>query len=91
MGGYERLTRSYSTGVRNSGRTWTLEIMTRAIVALKENNEPVNAGFLMNRHTNLYEAIKGMPGGWKKIVEMAGFDPTQESRIHLRGKGYVSS
>ena len=64
---------------------WTIEVLTGAIVALRESGYPVNSGFLEAQHKNLYEAINRFPGGWKKIIELAGCDPSQESRRHIRG------
>ena len=72
-------------------KLWTLEVLAGAITALKECGQPINPKSLEVNHKNLYHNIVDFPGGWKMIIMVAGFDPAQETRIHLRGKGYVPS
>lgn len=89
--GYERVKHSHQVGEKHPARNWTLEIMAGAIVAIRESGKPINAEYLNKHYSRLYGAIKNQPGGWKKIVGEAGYDPAQETRVHLRGKRYGTS
>lgn len=61
---------------------WIIEVMAGAIIGLKENGEPVYQDYLYFHHTNLGQRIRNYPGGWRKVVTEAGFDPLLEA-----GKG----
>lgn len=67
----------------NPNTKWTLEILAGAITALKELDQPVNPRFLQINHTNLYAAMAGFPGGWKRVVQEAGCDPDEERRGYI--------
>ena len=62
---------------------WTIEIMAGAIYALKESNKPVNSRYLQANHPNLYARIKDYPGGWRAVIEFAGFNPEEEKADNL--------
>lgn len=57
---------------------WTKEVLAGALVGLRENNEPINSRYLQVNHNNIYQAISGYPGGWRRIVIEAGLDPAEE-------------
>lgn len=69
-------------------KLWTLEILAGAIVSLKKIGSPVNAKSLEKDHKDLYQNIVDYPGGWRRMIKEAGYDPDKESRLHLRGRGY---
>lgn len=72
---------------RPKARLWTIEVMVGAIYALKEIGKPINAGYLIVNHNYLYQAMLRSPGGWKKVVEIAGFNPEKEKAVNLGSLG----
>lgn len=72
---------------RHPATKWTIEIMTGAIVGLKENGEPVNWNYLLFTHSRLAGGIINYPGGWKHIVSVAGYNPDEETAQAIKMKG----
>ena len=66
---------------------WTTEVMTGAILALKEAGQPVNVKYLELNHRSLASGIHNYPGGWGKIVELAGFNPAEETKSNFKNRG----
>ncbi len=64
---------------RNPATKWTIEIMSGAIVGLKENGEPINMRYLQINYKGLSAGIENYPGSWKRVVIEAGYNPNEET------------
>ncbi|MCR4325089.1 MAG: hypothetical protein NUV69_05395 [Candidatus Curtissbacteria bacterium] len=53
--------------------------MAGALYTMKEAGFPINRKYLDVHHPVLCERIQDYPGGWRKVVQEAGFDPAQEA------------
>ena len=71
---------SHLTGENRPNRSWTPEILAGVIVSLKESGRPINPGYLLLTYKRAYEAMSNLPGGWRRVVELAGYDPQKEAR-----------
>lgn len=85
----DRINRWYQASERHPARKWTEDIMAGALMALKEYGEPINAKYLQMNHPALFQAINSWPGGWAKIVTMAGYDPFLEAKGSFGPRFYV--
>lgn len=61
-------------------RSWTPEILAGALVGLKEAGQPINSKNLQINHSKVRNAIQNLPGGWARIMELAGYDPQEEAK-----------
>lgn len=80
---------THLTGEKHPARKWSDEIMAGALMALKENGEPINVKYLGINHPALFQAIRSRPGGWAKMVTMAGYDPLLEAKGNFGPRFYV--
>lgn len=74
-----RSTLVYKKPTTNGSRLeWPLDVLAGALIALKENGQPINPQYLQIHHDMLRQAIYKQDGGWRTLVLCCGFDPEEE-------------